>query len=132
MHLSRNSDDDQKNLCEIKIECPKPLVVVETFKFTSKIEISEPSSKVLSCNQCDRTFKFRNSLVKHVNAVHNDMVYECNICKSSFAYFSNLKRHKEKEHSSSIVRYHCSECALSFTYKHNLKTHIRKFHDREM
>ena len=131
MHSSKNSNDVEKVRSEAK-KCSKPPVKVETFKFKIKNELSEPSTENFPCNQCDKMFKFNNSLMKHVKAVHNATIYTCNICYSSFAYLSNLKRHEGKEHNRSIVRYHCNECVHSFTYKHNLKTHIEKFHEREM
>jgi uncharacterized C2H2 Zn-finger protein len=126
------SDDNQKEPFVKKKEYPSASSNFESCKFSIKNEISESSTENFPCEKCDKVFKFNNSLVKHVNSIHDKTMFTCNVCFSSFTYLANLKRHSDKSHNGSIVKYHCKECSQSFTYQHNLNTHLVKFHDHEM
>ena len=97
-----------------------------------KIKVSDSSVKNFACEICKTTFKYNNSLTKHIKDKHKNVLYTCEDCLSSFSYLANLKRHMDTEHSRSIIKFHCNDCSQCFTYKHNLKVHVAKFHSREM
>ena len=94
-------------------------------------EISEVLPESFPCDECNKVFRYKNSLVKHTNALHTENVFGCEVCFRSFTYQTNLKRHVASEHTKS-PKHKCKDCHQSFSYKHNLKTHTLKFHKREM
>ena len=79
------------------------------------------------CTECNKSYKHRNSLVKHLKC-HNKEQYMCNICDKTFNYSANLTRHIVSKHSKSTVEYKCGLCRISFSYSFTLKKHLKKFH----
>ena len=79
------------------------------------------------CTECNKSYKHRNSLVKHLKC-HNNEQYMCNICDKTFNYSANLTRHIVSKHSKSTVEYKCGLCRISFSYSFTLKKHLKKFH----
>lgn len=90
--------------------------------------LQEIDASQISCSLCKKTFKFKNSLVKHLHAQHSNKVYSCHICESVFDYRSNLKRHLNAKHSDSRINFECGQCKKMFTYNFTLKKHLKRYH----
>ena len=80
------------------------------------------------CSKCSRSFKFHNSLVKHVMADHENMEFRCDVCNKVYNYKANLKRHIDVSHGKSKVKFQCCLCSKSFLYRSTLKKHIKNHH----
>ena len=89
---------------------------------------SEDRENSFSCPDCNRSFKFHNSLAKHIQASHLQIEFKCESCDKSFKYKTNLKRHVDKDHNESEVKYQCLQCSKLFMYSCTLKKHIRNKH----
>ncbi|GLV44432.1 Meiotic central spindle [Carabus blaptoides fortunei] len=79
----------------------------------------EQWEKTYKCTECDRTFYFQPSLVKHM-MVHYEM--QCFICKVTFG-----KPHAIVEHMSKHIGqngYHCPICNFCTFSKDNMKLHM--------
>ena len=103
---------------------------VEVTMYTSNM--SESTADSFQCLDCEKKFKFKNSLMKHINAVHSKTRFSCHVCFSTFSYRANRKRHVALEHETNPSINQCKDCNQTFTYKHNLKSHLKKFHEHEM
>ena len=94
--------------------------------------MAEPAATSSPCPDCAKVFKHKNSLAKHMGAVHSGTRFRCDVCFSTFSYKANLKRHVALEHETNQSVHQCDECNRTFSYKHNLKFHINKFHKHEL
>eukprot|EP00092_Neocalanus_flemingeri_P062137 GFUD01074901.1.p1 GENE.GFUD01074901.1~~GFUD01074901.1.p1 ORF type:complete len:205 (+),score=23.12 GFUD01074901.1:38-652(+) len=95
---------------------------------TSKIEDTSVHHAELVCSVCNKEFRFKNSLVKHVKATHENSAFPCDICNKTFSYLSDLKRHIGINHSEHKVNYKCAQCNTFFLYRFTLMKHIRNYH----
>lgn len=105
-------------------------------------------TKKIICDLCDKHFKLKMGLVKHmqsihlpkisktprnsakslnklsmhVDSVHKDQDYSCTQCEKSFLSKKTLKNH-EKKHTE-IRKYDCTTCQKSFSIASSLKSHL--------
>merc|ERR1712202_15457 len=72
------------------------------------------------CNICEKMFKGRFNLNRHLETVHNDHCekYECQTCGKTFKTKTNLKRHMNTH-----IRIICENCLKEFKTKDELKAH---------
>ncbi len=78
------------------------------------------------CDQCERTFKWKDSLRNHVKTVHSDetgRTYSCEICAASYFTQNALTNHKRYKHPT--VQHPCPVCQKLFPLKHDLRRHMR-------
>ena len=80
------------------------------------------------CNECNKNFNFRNSLMKHIKSDHKQMSFTCHVCEKSFNYQSNLRRHVNVKHSIAQIKFKCGVCSKWFQYSSSLRKHMRSFH----
>ena len=106
------------------------------------------------CANCTERFVFKEELVKHFIAVHDERPYKCPICDKTFEAEENMKLHVTthdkggqpcsvcgkvlsgksalylhmKVHNTSDKQFQCEQCESKFTLKQNLKFHIRRVH----
>ena len=126
------------NYCEtdIKVGKKKTRVVPEK----ENVRPSEPADVMNTdqdssensqfvCSDCNKSFKFNNSLNKHIKAEHMQIEFKCNTCNKSFNYKANLKRHNDLAHNEFAVRYKCSHCLKLFMYSCTLKKHLLNTHN---
>ncbi|XP_072296230.1 uncharacterized protein gzf1 [Eucyclogobius newberryi] len=95
------------------------------FKWTSKAQFE--------CTECQRTFHYEKSFLKHRSTYHgvmSEIVHRCKICQQSFANRSNLKTHEKHVHSTERL-FCCGTCAKDFKRKKDLVRHQRQVHERE-
>ncbi len=84
------------------------------------------------CDQCDKCFKYRQSLQYHIESVHMDKKdFACNICGRGFTRLQRLREHQARMHGegASGTTYSCDECDRTFLTGAQYKLHMRKFHD---
>ena len=113
-----------------------------------------------SCDQCDRVFKVKDKLLKHMELHENgvlDLRYPCTSCDKVFKRSLDLKRHEKshlgiknyccetcgakfvdgtrlKQHKwihSDVKQYKCSKCLQCFRLNSHLKSHIASFHPED-
>ena len=51
---------------------------------------------MLSCPTCEKAFKKKDQLTRHINAIHYKMKYPCPNCWRVFNRKANLSRHMKK------------------------------------
>uniref|UniRef100_A0A1A7Z579 Heterogeneous nuclear ribonucleoprotein A0, like n=1 Tax=Iconisemion striatum TaxID=60296 RepID=A0A1A7Z579_9TELE len=86
------------------------------------------------CNECQRTFYYEKSYLKHISTYHGvkaDFVYRCETCQQTFANRSNLKIHEKHVHSNERL-YECSQCDKTFKRKKDVVRHTKQVHERIM
>lgn len=77
-----------------------------------------------SCDQCDRVFKVKDKLLKHLELHKSgalDVKFPCSVCDKVFKRKLDLRRH-EKSHSG-IKSYCCETCGAKFVDGTRLKQH---------
>lgn len=88
---------------------------------------SDPNSSLtengtLACNLCDKTFNFKNGLIRHLRLTHGkEKPYECNICHRRFGYKNILMEHQNIHFG--IKPYACTLCDKRFAARSNLVQH---------
>lgn len=83
----------------------------------------------LACNQCDRVFNHRNSLVYHLRSHSGERPHQCEECGKSFFATSALKVHMRLH--SGDKPYKCEFCGRNFRQWGDLKYHCTSRHSEE-
>ena len=109
-------------------------------KFPKKTEQCKVSpgnnDKKYKCEQCEKSYKDRHSLDRHVTAKHNSKEsndeHKCDLCDSSYEDKCSLDRHVKAKHNlkGSNDEHKCELCEKSFKYKFELNRHIRTLHKK--
>ena len=82
------------------------------------------------CDQCDKTFKTKESLRLHVKSVHEGVVFKCTKCDRSYGNLDNLKRHIGGVHDGIIFK--CDICGKDFKHKSVLKIHTERHNETKL
>ncbi|ODM90679.1 putative zinc finger protein [Orchesella cincta] len=82
--------------------------------------ICHSSERPFACGQCNKRFKTRGSLKRHLNK-RGERKFKCNECDKGFTTKNNLKTHM-------VVHcferpYVCNQCQLTFKHKKDLARH---------
>ena len=77
------------------------------------------------CEHCGKGFSGLNDKNRHVENVHNSMMFGCNYCEKSFRQEFILDRHVLHDHKGV---YKCNLCKLSFCKKSEMNSHIKTYH----
>eukprot|EP01080_Neovahlkampfia_damariscottae_P009590 gene9590-1792_t len=128
-------------------------------KFTITIEImtleKDENDDLYHCEICEKSYKDRSNLVKHLRIHTKEKPFECKICGKEFAHSqskndhmnihkqkkpyqcklcdktfgngSNLRRHMTGVHQQQ-KKHKCEYCDQKFSQKTNLNSHIKKSH----
>ena len=87
---------------------------------------------MFSCQNCELTFKFKKSFVRHTLTKHSDTAktFGCVFCPSGFKRKDGLKRHCNAVHEGKVstLVYPCQECHKEFSSKGNLSVHAKTVH----
>lgn len=83
----------------------------------------EKTDRPYSCNICNKKFKVRSVLTRHMKTHTGEKPYRCNVCGKGFIQRSYLHTHMNSH--SEQKPYTCSFCGKGFTQLGNMNVHIR-------
>ena len=81
------------------------------------------AEKLYQCDQCDISFKKKDSLRKHVKTHNKEKPHQCSLCNKVFKRKYNLIHHSSTIHSEDRIIYQCTYCDKVFKKKGNLSQH---------
>jgi len=91
--------------------------------------------KSIPCAVCNKRFRFRAQLSKHM-AVHSatdtERPYRCQICRNSYRHAQSLALHS-RVHDESVIkgsRLYCTLCYKTYSNKVLFQKHINYMHER--
>uniref|UniRef100_UPI00358E9359 zinc finger protein OZF-like isoform X1 n=1 Tax=Myxine glutinosa TaxID=7769 RepID=UPI00358E9359 len=79
--------------------------------------------KCHECTTCNKPFKFKSELLKHIRTHTGEKPYKCTDCTKSFASHSNWQTHV-RTHTGEKP-YECLFCSKSFGHPSNWNVHMR-------
>ena len=123
-HKSKHHDDNQPT--EFLFQC-------ELCTYSSKLKIGlrkhikrvHEKTMKHQCEYCGKCFSGFNDKNRHVEYVHNSMMFDCNYCEKSFRQEFLLDRHVMHDHRGVFK---CNPCKLSFCKKSEMNSHIKNYH----
>nr|XP_061784445.1 zinc finger protein 771-like isoform X6 [Nerophis lumbriciformis] len=77
----------------------------------------------LKCSHCDKTFKYRRSLKRHMRRHTGEKPFTCSLCGKVFAHSSCVEIHRRIHTGEKL--FICSICSKGFVQSQNLKVHMR-------
>ena len=84
------------------------------------------------CQICGKKYKFKVSLIRHTEVVHEgkklELNFQCQFCTHATHTPTALKRHIDAVHEKKKP-FVCNTCNTRFAEKGHLKTHIRGVHE---
>ena len=120
---------------DIKFQCDKCLYQVNR-KDRLKEHIENTHSglgslftklaKVYSCKYCDKQLSTKMGILRHTQAIHDEIKYSCDKCLHQTTSVGNLKRHIQRKHE--LVKFQCSQCEYKAYRKDYLKKHKHNKH----
>ena len=105
-----------------------------TFKSKSSLQKHLKKKIPSKCEQCDKELMGETQLSIHLKKIHKFVrKFTCNTCYKSFAGVSSLKNH-EMNHDSTIAggKFRCEDCQLYYKQKPTLKSHIKNKHMNDL
>lgn len=128
--------------CRIKLDvsdiacklCPKKLQSLEGFlahisevhdfafnkEITKHIFTFKLNDRLMSCYDCDATFRFFGSLMKHVHRFHK-RIFLCEICGEGFIGKRDVESHIQNKHVINPIP--CNKCDNTFQSASSLRHH---------
>ena len=82
-----------------------------------------------ACNVCNKAFRSKSDLTKHMLVHSGVKPHECKTCGSRFTQKGSLVLHVKSVHQG--LRQVCSECKKTFSDKSNLSKHVKTVHKKE-
>ena len=76
------------------------------------------------CHHCGKAFKEKNTLQRHIRAVHNVEIKQCPHCKLKVKH---LDAHIKKMHTSDHP-YQCEHCGKGFLLRNEMNRHVMNIH----
>ena len=132
--LSENSSKG-----ELKPTILPPISKENTLKNAPKIESSEtkqfdrrkePITEAHVCEFCDKAFKEKDLLKRHIEQVHKGTNrVDCDECNKTFSFSGDLKKHVKNVHQGESIDCVCKHCGKSYKMQKNLNRHIREVHE---
>ena len=78
----------------------------------------EDENAQYDCDMCEKRYKHKSHLNRHIKSTHENVRYNCDQCDKSYSTKTDLRCHIQIVHEK--VRYKCEECDLSLINKRNL------------
>lgn len=78
----------------------------------------------LQCGVCDKYFKGKSKLDRHMFVHTGEKPHKCNQCEKSFSVDYNLKTHQRIHSGEKPFKCKFSRCGRSFAQSGNLKSHV--------
>ena len=70
---------------------------------SSEKKTEEKSRKEFSCTECGKTCSEKSNLTKHVQSMHEGIVYPCTNCDHKAKQTGHLKSHMKAKHGEELV-----------------------------
>uniref|UniRef100_A0A2A4J945 Protein krueppel n=1 Tax=Heliothis virescens TaxID=7102 RepID=A0A2A4J945_HELVI len=84
--------------------------------------------QMFPCNECDKTFRSKNSRNFHITRIHkNEPAYPCNKCEEIFISYHMRYRHKMNVHGEKR-KFPCEGCDKVFDSRKTLREHNQRTH----
>lgn len=87
------------------------------------LQASKMTDRPYCCNICNKNFKVRSVLTRHMKTHTGEKPYRCSVCGKSFIQRSYLHTHMNSH--SEQKPYTCRFCGKGFTQLGNMNVHIR-------
>ena len=125
----QDTDDVGDNSKEISENFNDNINTTETFGQFPLIHDNVPET--FPCPFCDKCFKRRPDVKRHINLHTGAKSYSCNLCFESFGTTGHLESHRVKVHAlkKDII---CTACFESFKTKKELSQHMKNAHSLEV
>ena len=70
----------------------------------------------IKCDECDKHYSNKDSLLRHVRAIHKGLKWNCDSCEKTFTQQGNLKVHVDSYHR--LQKHQCEHCGKYFNAKY--------------
>ena len=95
-------------------------------EFDKNTSFNEDDSSKFNCNTCQKTFRYKAGLKRHIIVTHNrgelKNLFKCNLCEKRFYSNADLNRHSFVHNG--VREFSCSQCSESFYSSNNLMMKI--------
>lgn len=93
------------------------------------ILVKHTDSKIwYNCDKCDSKFPLKESLKQHILFVHTDKYIQCDLCDKKVKTQGGLKSHKKHIHNISVTWFKCDLCDHKSKTKSALTKHKSDIH----
>ena len=84
-----------------------------------------------ACHYCDKVYKDKNSVIRHIERKHTEETFDCDICSKRFSRRDTLQLHITQTHDThkKQPKIICEICSQEFPGKQELKQHRLKDHE---
>ena len=80
------------------------------------VHTDEKQTNIYPCQSCEKDFKTKGELKKHMNRVHLKLrPHECDICNSIFSEKGDLNKHIRSVHEKKT--FPCPLCKIELSFK---------------
>ena len=79
--------------------------------------------QLFPCHLCEKDYKWRSSLDKHLKGCHGEAQFECQSCSKAFRYKTCLEKHVATKHN--LKEFMCDLCGAKYSSKWGLTRHCR-------
>ena len=89
-------------------------------------QLQRTSEGMFDCDQCEGKFKRKDSLIIHIQSIHEGVKYPCNQCNYQATHQANLRKHIQSKHDG--VKHVCDQCNYQLNSRDSLNKHKQRTH----